>query len=226
MHPALRILGVILFIPLVARGGILAGVVAALGVTVLLSGLGREAWRRCYELNRRLRWLFLSIVLLYGWFTPGRELLPAAGVLSPSLEGLIEGLARAAVLVIVVGAVVWLLSRSSREELVAGLLWLTAPLARVGFPSERFAVRLALTLDTVPRLQPMVSEARAATGGAAQASWPGRASALLQRVIERAREAPLSPLEIHIPGRPPWRQWLLLCAWLLPLLILAVWRPI
>ena len=226
MHPALRILGVILFIPLVARGGILSGVVAALGVTVLLSGLGREAWRRCYELNRRLRWLFLSIILLYGWFTPGRELLPVAGMFSPSLEGLLEGLVRAAVLVIVVGAVVWLLTRSTREELVAGLLWLTAPLARAGFPSERFAVRLALTLETVPRLQPMVAEARAATGDAGHASWPGQASALLERVVERAREAPLSPLEIRMPGRPPWRHWLILCVWLSPLLVLALWRPI
>jgi hypothetical protein len=225
MHPALRILGVILFIPLVARGGILAGMVAALGVTGLLTAQGRDAWRRCLELNHRLRWFYISIILLYGWFTPGRVLLPTAGAVSPTAEGLVMGLGRAAVLAIVVGGVVWLLERSSREDLVGGLLWLTKPLARVGFPSERFAVRLALTLETVPKLHPMVAEARAAAGGSGSVSWPGQASALLDRIIERAQGAPLTALEIRMPGPPPLGHWAILCVLLAPLLALTLWRP-
>jgi energy-coupling factor transporter transmembrane protein EcfT len=226
MHPALRVLGVMLFIPVVAHGGLLAGLGAGAGVAVLLTGIGSTAWRRCLDLNRRLRWFFVSIILLYGWFTPGRELLPAAGSLSPTLEGLLLGLGRALILAIIVGAVVWLLARSSREELVGAILWLTAPLARLGFPRERFAVRLVLTLEVVPRLHPLVAEARDAGPGAGDMTWAGRARALLDRVIQQATEASPGPMEISMPGRPPWHHWLMLCVVLAPLFALALWRPL
>jgi energy-coupling factor transporter transmembrane protein EcfT len=228
MHPALRVLGVMLFIPVVAHGGLLAGLVAGAGVAVLLTGVGPTAWRRCLELNRRLRWFFVSIILLYGWFTPGRELLPAAYPLSPTLEGLLLGLGRVMILAIIVGAVVWLLARSSREDLVGAILWLTAPLAGLGFPRERFAVRLVLTLEAVPRLQPLVAEARDAGPGpgAGDRTWAGRARALLDRVIKEATEASPGPMEISIPGRPRWDHWLMLCVVLAPLFALALWRPL
>ncbi|WP_018231059.1 hypothetical protein [Thioalkalivibrio thiocyanodenitrificans] len=226
MHPALRVLGVMLFIPVVAHGGLLAGLVAGAGVAVLLTGVGPTAWRRCLDLNRRLRWFFVSIILLYGWFTPGREVLPAADPLSPTLEGLLLGLGRVMILAIIVGAVVWLLARSSREELVGAILWLTAPLAGLGFPRERFAVRLVLTLEVVPRLHPLVAEARDAGPGTGDMTWAGRARALIDRVIQQAAEASPGPMEISMPGRPRWHHWLMLCVVLAPLFALALWRPL
>jgi hypothetical protein len=223
MHPALRILALILFIPLVAHGGLLTGIAGALGVAVLLLGVGAAGWRHWLAMNRRLRWFYVSILVLFGWFTPGAELLPALGALSPSREGLLLGGGRVMVLAIVVGAVVWLLARSPREEIVAGLLWLTAPFGRVGFPRERFAVRLALTLETVPRLQPLVAEAGKTGSGEGWSHWAGRARGLLDRVIRSAEAAPRKPIEVPAASSPPWHQWLVLVACLSPLFALSLW---
>jgi energy-coupling factor transporter transmembrane protein EcfT len=226
MHPALRILGVMIFIPLVAHGGLLTGLVAALGLAVSLSCLGTHALQRWLQINRRLRWFFFSIIILYGWFTPGRDLIPAFAALSPTVEGVVFGIGRAAVLAVVVGAVVWLLARTPREELVGGLLWLTAPLDPLGFPRERFAVRLVLTLETVPKLQPLVVDARGAGAGNGPDAWAKRARMLLDRVLVEARETPLGSMEISLPDRPRAGHWLRLCAILAPLVVLAVWRPL
>lgn len=226
MHPALRILGLILFIPLVAHGGLLTGIAGALGVAALLVGVGAAGWRHWLAMNRRLRWFYVSILVLFGWFTPGAELLPALGALSPSREGLLLGLGRVMILAIVVGAVVWLLARSPREEIVAGLLWLTAPFALVGFPRERFAVRLALTLETVPRLQPIVAEAGRAAPDVGRTQWAGRARGLLDRVIRSAEAASCEPMEIPAASSPPWHHWLLLLACLAPILALSLWPPL
>jgi energy-coupling factor transport system permease protein len=225
MHPALRILALILFIPCVAHGGWLAALAGALGVIVLLSRIGRPAWGRFVVMNRRLRWFYLSILLLFGWFTPGQALWSAAGFLSPTYEGLLLGMGRASILAVVVGAVVWLLERSSREDLVSGLLWLTAPLQCLGFPRERFAVRLALVLETVPQVQPLVAEARQSREGADRQQWAARARGLFEQVLERAESAPCEPLEIREGSPPGVRHWLVLGVWMLPLLILALWAP-
>lgn len=226
MHPALRILGLILFIPMLVHGGLLAGVAGACGVAGLLTSTGRTGWLRWLSMNRRLRWFYISIIVLFGWFTPGKALVPEAASLSPTTEGLLLGLGRVVVLAVVVGAVVWLLERSRREELVSGLLWLTGPFAGLGFPRERFAVRLALTLETVPRLQPLLAEVRQAPPQAGRTAWAGRARALLERVIREAGDAPCGPMEIRLPAPPRLLDWLILCLWLAPLAGLALWRPV
>ncbi|WP_026289702.1 hypothetical protein [Thioalkalivibrio sulfidiphilus] len=224
MHPSLRILAVMLFIPLVAHGGWLVALLGAFGVALLLTGTGRAGWARFLGMNRRLRWFHLSILLLFGWFTPGRELLPMAGSLSPTAEGLLVGAGRVLILAMVVGAVVWLLERSSRQDLIAGLLWLTCPLAWFGFPRERFAVRLTLVLETVPQVQPIVTEARQAGESQGAKDWPSRARSLFDRVIERAESAPCEPIEIE-PGRPPSvRDWGVLVLMFTPLLVLMLWE--
>lgn len=213
-----------LFIPLVAHGGWLVALVGAFGIALLLAGTGRAGLARFLGMNRRLRWFYLSIVLLFGWFTPGRELLPLLGALSPTAEGMMTGAGRVLVLALVVGAVVWLLERSSRQELIAGLLWLTRPLAWLGFPRQRFAVRLTLVLETVPQVQPMVAEARQAGESQGSKDWPSRARSLFERVIERAESAPCEPIEIE-PGRPPGiRDWGVLVLMFTPLLVLLLWE--
>src|SRR5665811_1936797 len=43
------------------------------------------------QLLRRTRWIMLSLLLIYAYSTPGQPLLDALGVLSPSREGLGDG---------------------------------------------------------------------------------------------------------------------------------------
>lgn len=99
-----------------------------------------------FPLLRRSRWLLLTMLLMFGWLTPGT---PLSGVPGASREGLwlaAENLAR---LTIALAAVALVLNALSPAALVAGLRSLLAPLAVLNVPRDRIAVRLALTLEEV-----------------------------------------------------------------------------
>lgn len=99
-----------------------------------------------FPLLRRSRWLLLSMLLMFGWLTPGTPLPGAPGA---SLEGLwlaAENLAR---LTIALAAVALVLNSLSPAALVAGLRSLLAPFAALRISRDRIAVRLALTLEEV-----------------------------------------------------------------------------
>ncbi|SFM66637.1 energy-coupling factor transport system permease protein [Ectothiorhodospira mobilis] len=227
MHPAVRILGVILYIACVAQGGWPVLMAGGALVAAALARLGPPGLRRFAAMAARLKWFFLSIVLVFGWFTPGLPLAPGLGPLSPSVTGVLQGLERTLVLLLAVGAVVWLLQGTSRERLVQGLLWLTRPLARLAFPRERFAVRLVLTLEALPQVRLLAAEA--ATSGA-QAGGPrqrlrrlgDRAADLFHRVLQAAEEAPLDPIRLPSEAPPAPRHWLALALVILPLALLAL----
>ncbi|MCG5495306.1 energy-coupling factor transporter transmembrane protein EcfT [Ectothiorhodospira variabilis] len=228
MHPATKILGVILFILCVARANpaVIAG--GCCWVALGLWHVGREGVDRFLTMVGRLKWFFLSIILVFGWFTPGTPLLALAPELSPSREGLLLGLQRSLVLVLAVGAVVWLLETTRRDDLVKGLLWLTRPLAILGFPRERFAVRLVLTLEALPRVGLLAREARdrpreAPRGVAERLQGLGeRAAGLFQGVLHQAQQAPLEPIHLAPVAAPGWRDWLGMALVILPLMALAV----
>ena len=97
-------------------------------------------------LLRRSRWLLLTMLVMFGWFTPGTPLpyLPGA-----SLEGLLLAAASIARLIIALSAVAMLLKALSAAELVAGMRALLAPFVPLGIPRDSVAVRLALTLQEV-----------------------------------------------------------------------------
>jgi energy-coupling factor transport system permease protein len=99
------------------------------------------------RLLRRTRWVMLSLLLVYAFSTSGQPLWPDWGNFSPSREGLIDGGVQLTRLFSALAALAILLHRLDRQQLIAGLYVLLAPLSWLGFPRERFAVRLALTLQ-------------------------------------------------------------------------------
>jgi len=101
---------------------------------------------------RRMRWLFLSLLLIYAFGTPG-ELIPLFPVnFSPTFEGLQLGWQQIEKLLIALAALSLLLISSSREQLLLGLYMLLIPFKFIGLNVERFAARLMLTLDYVEEL--------------------------------------------------------------------------
>jgi energy-coupling factor transporter transmembrane protein EcfT len=98
------------------------------------------------QLLRRTRWIMLSLLLIYAYSTPGQPLLEALGTFGPSLEGLTDGVLQLTRLIAALAGLAILLDRLHRQQLVAGLYTLFAPLRWLGLSRERLAVRLALTL--------------------------------------------------------------------------------
>jgi energy-coupling factor transport system permease protein len=97
-------------------------------------------------LVRRSRWLLLTLLILFGWLTPGT---PLPGIPGASQEGLLLAAENLGRLLIALSVVAMLLTALTPAELVAGLRSLLAPLSQLGISRDRIAVRLALTLEEV-----------------------------------------------------------------------------
>lgn len=97
-------------------------------------------------LIRRSRWLLLTLLVLFGWLTPGT---PLPAVPGATVEGLLLAAKNLACLVMAISVVACLLTVLPPPELVAGLRSLLAPFARLNISPDRIAVRLALTLEQV-----------------------------------------------------------------------------
>lgn len=98
------------------------------------------------QLLHRTRWIMLSLLLIYAYSTPGQPLLDTLGIFSPNREGLIDGVSQLTRLLAALAGLAVLLDRLHRQQLIAGLYTLFAPLQWIGLSRERLAVRLALTL--------------------------------------------------------------------------------
>lgn len=202
----LAVAGFLPWLPLPVLGGLL--LLTALACVLLPSVSLRQVARNL----RKLRWLLLSIAVLYLWFTPGTPVLPYADWWLPTREGFWLALRRLTVLVTLIALVQLLLQRLSRATLAAAIMSLTAGLRYCGLNTTRFAWRLVLSLDAVPGMQSLVVDMRA------QHKQRGLAETAAQLVlaVENAAQqdnAPTGVMPVIVPA-PLWQ-------WLLPLLCLG-----
>lgn len=101
---------------------------------------------------RRMRWLFISIFIIYAYGTPGEYVQHFPVNFAPTFEGFSLGLLQIAKLLIAVASLSILFATSSKEHLMAGLYMLLSPLSLIGLNVQRFTARLLLTLDYVEEL--------------------------------------------------------------------------
>lgn len=212
MHPVIRIVTFVVLTAFLARGdlaNILVACAALLGLSLRLDG---GAWRAAWRLLRRMRWLFLSITVIYLWLTPGVPLIPGIPSLAewlPTVDGLWLGVLRALSLALMVTAASLLLFVTSRDEILAALHWLMTPLGLLRFPHERFAVRAALSLEAVAQVQ---SHVRSALAGAEKVGGPLQrigsvAAAVFGTVTGEAECASCEPITLIRRPPPPLVQW-------------------
>lgn len=146
MHSGLLLLSWLAAVALVqfVPAGALAGLaLACLAIAALLAGA------RLKRLLRRTRFLLLAIFILFAWFTPGEAIFAGWPQASPTREGMVLAAEHLARLVAVVCSVAVLLERLPVDRLVGGLHALCRPLAWIGLPVERVALRLMLVLRYV-----------------------------------------------------------------------------
>src|SRR3569833_434262 len=161
MHPVIRLVCFMMLSLALAVGGWLHLLLGALVAAVLFARAGAAAWVTIMPMMRRMRWLWLSLVVIYFWFTPGVAVVPVPDAWAawvPTVEGLALGALRIAALALMVVTAGLLLHFTPREQLFAALHWLTAPLGLFGVSRERVAVRVALTLAAVAEVRSEVQE--------------------------------------------------------------------
>lgn len=98
----------------------------------------------------RLKWLVLSILLVYGWTTPGQYLWLAW--FSPTDTGLLLGIEQVTRLVIVTSSIQVLLTHMTRSEIFTSIYLLLSPFQYINRMQARFALRFALTLEKTEAL--------------------------------------------------------------------------
>lgn len=149
MHPLVKILCFLMLLLLISTAGstlLFCGLVLAVIVSYYLK---IDAFP---HMVRRMRWLFLSIFIIYAFGTPG-ELLPQFPVsFAPTFEGINLGWLQVEKLLLALAVLALLVTRTSKEHLMLGLYMLLRPLKLAGLNVERFAARLMLTLNYVEEL--------------------------------------------------------------------------
>ncbi|HEX7455063.1 MAG TPA: CbiQ family ECF transporter T component [Gallionella sp.] len=143
LHPATQILT---WCVMVAAMQFLTPVRLLIAGSVVLLFAFLLSRHKFVQLLRRTRWIMFSLWLIYAYSTPGETLSDALGPFSPSLDGLLDGGLQLMRLLIALAGLAILLDRLHRQQLMAGLYSLFAPLQWLGLSRERLAVRLALTL--------------------------------------------------------------------------------
>jgi energy-coupling factor transport system permease protein len=226
MHAVIKIICFLVFGAAMATGSqpvLLAGflLIASLYLFELGKGVSTQ-WRNAMHMLKRLRWLFLSILVVYLFFTPGVLLWPDV-LWGPTQEGLSQGLLRIAVLVLIVAAVNVLIGSTGQAEFLSAVSWCLQPLSWLGLSHERLAVRISLTLETVGVLRTAYRQGpRTATASHAEptASEPdsfepklsaiaNTAHRLFTKVIDDAQQAPLQAIVLPEESRPPLLQWII-----------------
>lgn len=97
----------------------------------------------------RMRWLWLSLLLIYALSTPGEYIAYFPNPIEPTFEGIEAGILQIARLCTALACLHLLFSTSKKEHLLAALYYLLTPLKWLGLNVKQFAARLYLTLDYV-----------------------------------------------------------------------------
>lgn len=97
----------------------------------------------------RMRWLWLSIVLIMAFNTPGEVLAFWTWYGAPTYEGLQQGglqIARLALMLVLIALMTCALSM---EQLLSAFYLLSKPLRYLGLSPQRLAIRLCLTIQYI-----------------------------------------------------------------------------
>lgn len=145
MHSSIVISAFLIYAAALSLGGFQSLVFGSFILFIAYLMLSSLPGANALAMLKRLRWILVSIFVVYLWFTPGEPL--TDGLRFISREGLLLALERCGVLVLIVLAVELLLRRLDQQGLLKGLYWLTRPLQFFGINQNRIILRIALTLQ-------------------------------------------------------------------------------
>ncbi|MDQ7016041.1 MAG: CbiQ family ECF transporter T component [Gammaproteobacteria bacterium] len=217
LHPGIKLSAYLLFAINLVLGASLPLLLFASLLLLMLVHFASIQWRLLLRSLLRLRWLFLSILVLYSWMQP-------SGLMHDSwawLAGVLAGLQYCLILALLAVSVVILLETTPLPQLVEAIYWLVMPLSLLGLKRDRLALRLALVIETLADMrQRWQSELKPDLAGL---SLIDKIAAYFVHAFRLAlRQADASPMrEVDLPVRnnPPWWQWI----FLLLLLVLFRW---
>ena len=100
-----------------------------------------------FLLLRRTRWLMISLLMIYGYASPGDPVLPMLGAFSPIIQGVQAGAMQVWRLLMLLAGLAVLFSTTTQEDLLTGLYVIMRPFNRFGMNAEKITLRVWLTLN-------------------------------------------------------------------------------
>ena len=207
MHPVIRITTFLIIAVLLARAHPMqmGWVLCVIGLTfVFESGKGLSA---AVKLLWRVRWLLLSILMIYVWMPVGTF-----------SESLWLAFHRIALLATMLFALQALVLNMQRDDIVIGLYVVLLPLGFIGFSREQLVMRLILTMDSVKQL-PTVLELPVATNSKTNSRLKRiteRLISAITRILSYSEDVSHDAICIETDNTVPLWQWLV------PVLILFI----
>jgi len=181
-----------------------------LGVVLLACGflvVSHPDIHGLWKMLCRLRWLWLSLIVFYFWFTPGRLVFEEFQQWSPTVEGVYQGVVRIGILASMAMAAHLLFQACNRAQLLASIRWLVTPFGLLGISRDCFAVRMLLVFEAVPRIQASYKISNETSTGNFIQRTGIVVSGLFDNVIQRAESSPLHYVSFEHPGSPAIWQW-------------------
>ena len=186
MHPAIRLICFLLLV----IGLVITNNILFIILIILLFFIYKCPISPIITILIRLRWLFLSILILNLFFNSDIF----------NITNLFVVIEKITTLIIIILAANLFLTITTTQEIIAALQWWLLPLTKLGFPTERLAVRIALVLDTVQIVQKFYTDINS--------NISNKPTELFAKVLTCANTIPLCFLEIPELSRPSWWQWI------------------
>lgn len=179
-------------------------------------------WRSAQSMLWRLRWLLLSLLLVYLLMPADADNMKVLMRIS-SWQVWQQALQQVLVICEIILAVNLLLQSSSRDELLQSIYWLVAPCAWLGFSRQRLTLRLLLVLEMVMPVRQLAL--RELSGKQNErysiAAFARLAAQIFTNVLHHARTTETGSLTFSPAVPPLWVQWLL--PLLLAVIIVLPW---
>lgn len=212
MHATIKIVSFLVFGAAVSTGDsqiFLTGLMLVVPLYVLT---GETQIRGVMVMLKRLKWLFLSILVIYLFFTPG-QLLFTDVMWGPTYEGVRQGFLRVGALVLLVAGVNLLITTTEQDDFLSATMWCLRPLSLFGLDHERLAVRITLTVDAVSQIRHEhrleIKERNELQKGSRIQSIVMSANHLFTSAISFAESAHVREIILPVESRPPLQQWLI-----------------
>lgn len=149
MHPFVKILLFLFTLLLMSYLSNTYLIIMCLILFAYATWLTRSSFLRVVK---RMKWLFISIFIIYAFSTPGEYIQYLPVTVAPTFEGCFLGVVQIAKLLIALAVLSILFTTSSKEQLMIGLHLLVSPFNLLGLNTNKFTARLLLTFDYVEEL--------------------------------------------------------------------------
>ena len=223
VHPVIRILCFLILVTFLARMHLPEMLLLFLCFFIFALKNFSQHMRVLYRFVMRLRWFWLSILILYS-FMPLDRVEVGIPSLAPQLAGLSEGLLRCLSLLLVIMYFVVLVHPIALSQLQQAWYWLMRPLKYIGVAPELVSLRIALSFHAVRELQ--VLSLRPGHKLTFR-QLPERLFTFLQLAIEKSTSQTIALEEETSPlAAPRIGQWVIPLVLLAALVLLVHYRPL